>query len=181
MNFQQTTPVITFSVAASLQEYFQAELLLFSLEKFAKYPKHKIMLFVSQLDAQDDNYELSLKFTDYLSKHNYPFQVIGPDMSETFVEHQHALLFNTDMFVLGEFSNELATDEKGLIQENNSLPYLTQKPFKTLHYQDRLTPFGLIDDSDIHRPARFNKPFKSPTKRLARRHSLSSSMTTKNP
>ena len=116
MIFQQTTPVITFSVPASPQEYFQAELLLFSLEKFAKYPKHKIMLFVSQQDEQQDDYPESERFTDYLSKHNYPFQVIGPDMSETFVEHQQALLFNTDMFVLGEFSNKLATDEKGLIE-----------------------------------------------------------------
>ena len=158
MNLQQTTPAITFSVAASPQEYFQAELLLFSLGKFAKYPKHKIMLFVSQLYEQDDNYELSLNFTDYLSKHNYPFQVIGPDMSESFIEHQQALLFNTDMFVLGEFTNALPNEEMNLseevtlVDESNSLPYLTQKPFKTLHYQDRLTPFGLIDGSDIEDP-----------------------------
>ncbi len=89
------------------------------------------MLFVSQQDEQQDNYQENQKITDYLNKHNYPFHLIGPDMSETFVEHQQALLFNTDIFVLGEFSNKLLTEENS----NNSEPYLyRRKQFTALHH-----------------------------------------------
>jgi hypothetical protein len=97
---------VSFVVDGNPLYYYQAELLLFSLEHFAKQPKEDILVHCTQ--------KVDSSFIDFLTRNNYSYKIIEPFLDgkycnkiqqlHSFSEYKEqeggAFFLDTDMFIL---------------------------------------------------------------------------------
>ncbi len=142
---------ISFVVSASAKDYYQAELLLLSLEHFAKHPKELILV---QCDIH-----INKKFISYLVSNGYRYCLI-----ESFLDQKDCVNLMQDDVILEEQSNDLLILDINLfiltplsqpqsiitIQSRDTQPSLLAHGAQSiLYYHGLVTPFGLLYKNNV--------------------------------